>query len=317
MVSCGALIGSDATPDFQWKAPRLMALFVETVINGVVIGAIYALMALGFVIPYMTMRVANFALGELVLYGGVFAALGHGTLGLVLPLALLFAVAAMAVWLAAFNRFVFARVANSGTITLLMVTLGFGVFMQGLLPLVPWRAAHPLPLPLPRETLILWDMYIAPDEVLVGIVALGASAAVGALMRWTRFGLALRALAEDSVTAMAMGIPTKRYSALAWTLTGSIAVVAGVLWSDLRGPGFSFTLVGLKVLPIVIIGGLDSMAGAFLGGILIGVVDNLAATYLDSWLGTSISQIVSFLILVTVMLIRPQGLFGSKIIGRV
>jgi branched-chain amino acid transport system permease protein len=294
-----------------------MSLFVETVLNGIIIGAIYALMALGFVIPYKTMRVANFALGELVLYGAIFSALGYSVLGLFLPLAVLFGAGAMALWLAAFNRLVFARIVRSQTITLLMVTLGYGIFMHGFLTLFPRRIPFSVPLPLPHETLIVWDMYISPNEVLIGIVALLASAAVGALFRWTRFGLALRALAEDPETAAAMGIRADRYCALAWTVTGCIAVVSGVLWTDLRGPGFTFTHVGLKVLPIVIVGGLDSIAGTFLGGMLIGILDNLAATYLDVWLGLSISQIVSFLLLVAFMLLRPQGLLGSKAIERV
>jgi branched-chain amino acid transport system permease protein len=144
-----------------------------------------------------------------------------------------------------------------------------------------------------------------------------AAAVAGAFFARTRLGLALRALAEQPAVAHAMGIDARRYFELAWVLAGIIAVVGGVLWSALRGPGFGLAVVSLKVFPIVIIGGLDSLAGAFAGGLAVGVLESLAATYLDVWVGGGFSTIASFLLLIPVLVLRPQGMFGTEQVERV
>jgi branched-chain amino acid transport system permease protein len=294
-----------------------MAYLVETVINGAIYGAIYALMALGFVVTFKTMRVANFALGEFILFGAGFAAFGYQVLGLNVPTALLGGFVAMALFTTAFNRLVFARVGQSQTITLLMLTIGLGAFMQALGALLFRGYPFVVPLPLARQTVNWGGVLLSLDELTVGGLAVVAIAGVGALFLWSRAGLAMRALAEDPGAAMAMGMDPRRYFTLAWALAGAIAVVDGVLWAALRGGGFGFAVVGLKVFPIVIIGGLDSMTGTILGGLLVGVLDSLAATYLDPLLGDSVSQIISFVVLIAVLMVRPQGLFGSARIERV
>jgi branched-chain amino acid transport system permease protein len=294
-----------------------MAYLLETVVNGSVYGAVYALMALGFVVTFKTMRVANFALGEFVLFGAGFAGFGYHVLGLNAPGALLCGLAAMAGFTTAFNRLVFSRVGQAPTLTLLMLTLGLGAFMQALGALLFRGSAFVVPLPFAGRTVTLSGVLLSLDELLVGAFAVAAIAAVGAGMRWSRIGMALRALAEDPGAAMAMGIDARRYFSLAWGLAGAIAVVDGVLWAAVRGPGFGFAVVGLKVFPVVIIGGLDSMTGAILGGLLVGVLDGLTAAYLDPLLGDSISQVISFAVLIAVLVVRPQGLFGSAVIERV
>jgi branched-chain amino acid transport system permease protein len=294
-----------------------MAYAIETVIDGSIYGAVYALMALGFVVTFKTMRVANFALGEFILFGAGFAALGYHALGLGVAGALLFGVAGMALFAVAFNRLVFARVGQAQTMTLVMLTLGLGAFMRALGALLFRGYPLSVPLPLPRQTLTLGGVLLSLDELAVGVLAVAAIAGVGALFLWSRAGLALRALAEDPASAAAMGIDARRYFVLAWALAGGIAVLDGVLWSALRGGMFGFAVVGLKVFPIVIIGGLDSMIGTLLGGLLVGVLDSLTAAYVDPLLGDSVSQVVSFALLIAVLMARPQGLFGSEPVERV
>lgn len=294
-----------------------MAYVIETVIDGAIYGAVYGLMALGFVVTFKTMRVVNFALGEFVLFGAGFAALGYQVLGLGLAGSLLCGVAGMALFALVFNRVVFSRVATAPTLTLLMLTLGLGAFMQALGALLFGGFAIAVPLPLAGQTVTVGGVLLSLDELLVGAVAVAASAAVGAFFLWSRTGLALRALAEDAGAAMAMGIDARRFFTFAWALVGAIAVVDGVLWAALRGGMFGFGVVGLKVFPIVIIGGLDSLAGTLLGGLLVGVLESLSAAYLDPLLGASVSQIAAFLVLIPVLMVRPQGLFGSARIERV
>lgn len=288
-----------------------------SILNGVVVGAIYALMALGFVVTYKTLRVVNFALGDFIVFGSGLTALAYGAAGVSLWGALGCGMAGMALFAAAFNRLVAARVAHARPIALLAVTIGVGAFLRGLAGLLFRGVSLHLPVPLPAGTVSLDDVPFAWADVAVGALALVGACGVGALFAWTRFGLALRTLAEDPQTAQGMGIDVRRYGTIAWALAGAIAVVDGVLWSALKGPGFGLAIVSLKVFPIVIIGGLDSLGGAVVGGMLVGVVESLAATYLDRWAGGGFSTSASFLLLIAMLMVRPQGLFGSAIIERV
>ncbi len=294
-----------------------MGYLLVTIVNGMVVGAVYALMALGFVVTYKTLRVVNFALGEFIVFGAGLTALAYYRLGLNLLGAVLGAIVGMAVLAAAVNRLVFARIALARPITLIMLTLGLDAFMRGLAGPLFGGVFTIVPLPLPGGTVSIGDLPLALNDIAVGVLALGAAAGVGVLFAWTRFGLAMRALADDPQTARGMGIDARRYFMFAWCLAGAIAVVDGVLWSSIRGPGFGFSIVSLKVFPIVIIGGLDSMAGAVLGGMLVGVLESLAATYLDAWVGGGFSSIASFVMLMLILMVRPQGLFGAPIIERV
>ena len=295
----------------------IMTAFIETVLNGMVSGVIYALMSLGFVVVFKTTRVANFALGEFIMTGAALTALAYHLLAFHWMAAILFACLGMLVLSAVFNRVVLLRMRRGGPIAVLMVTIGLGAFLQGLGGLLLRGFPRTVPLPLPTETVSLSGMLFSLDEWSAGGIAIVCIALLSLLFMKTRAGLALRVLAEDRHVAEAMGISGLRYSILAWGLAGSAMVIGGILWTVLTGGGFSMTFLGLKVFPIVIIGGLESLPGAVLGGILIGVMDALAASYLDPYLGGGFGGVSSFLVLILVLMIRPYGLFGYPTVERV
>jgi branched-chain amino acid transport system permease protein len=276
----------------------------------VLAGALYAPVALAFVITYKATRTLNFALGEWLMVGArTVAALGA-------PLGLLPALAGGAAGLVAlaqtFNHLALRWLAQRSAIALIMVTLGLGALLRGLAGLGFRGQPTDIALPLPSEPLHLLGAWVLPIELAAAAAGLGLFGAVGAFFQLSRVGLALRALANDPVVATAMGIPALAYAGLAWSLAAAVATLAGVLWTAAAGGGFGVALVGLKVLPVVILGGLDSIRGALLGALAIGLLESLAAGYLDRFLGGGSSTIAAYLLALAILVLRPRGLFGRE-----
>ena len=294
-----------------------MLFFLSLLVDGVLAGAVYAPIALAFVVVYKASRMINFALGEWAMVGSRLVASGVGALGLGLAGALGFACAGMAALGLAFNRIVLRPLVGRPLVSLIMVTLGAGAVMRGGAPFVFAGIPAGLPLAIPHEPFVLRGVPVASDKLVAGAIGLLCVAAVGLFFRLSRTGVALRALADDQQAAMAVGVDIHRYFSLTWTLVGALSVCAGTLWSWVSGGGFGMVLVGLKVFPIVIIGGLDSIAGAIVGAVLVGVLESLAAGYLDPHLGGGFSSIASYLVLIAVLFARPYGLFGRPAIERV
>lgn len=294
-----------------------MRFFLSLLIDGILAGAIYALIALAFVVVYKASRMINFALGEWVMLGSRLTATGLHAIGLELVGALAAATTGMVGLAVLFNRVVLRRLVGRPLIALIMVTLGLGAMMRGGAALLFAGVPGTILLPIDATLLDLDGVVMASDKLIAGAVALGCVAIVTAFFRYSRAGLALRAVADDQQAAMAVGINVQRHFTLAWAMVGVIATVAGVLWTFVAGGGFGIALVGLKVFPIVIIGGLDSIAGTILGAMLVGVIETLTAGYLDPHLGGGFGAVVSYLVLIAVLFIRPHGLFGQATATRV
>ncbi|HYB40493.1 MAG TPA: branched-chain amino acid ABC transporter permease [Candidatus Methylomirabilis sp.] len=294
-----------------------MLFFLSLLVDGVLAGAVYAPIALAFVVVYKASRMINFALGEWAMVGSRLVASGVSALGLGLAGALGFACAGMAALGLAFNRLVLRPLVGRPLISLIMVTLGAGAVMRGGAPFVFADIPAGIPMAIPHEPVVLGGVPVASDKLAAGAVGLVCVAAVGLFFRLSRTGVALRALADDQQAAMAVGVDIHRYFSLTWTLVGALSVCAGTLWSWVSGGGFGMVLVGLKVFPIVIIGGLDSIAGAIVGAVVVGVLESLAAGYLDPHLGGGFSNIASYLVLIALLFARPYGLFGRPAIERV
>ena len=295
-----------------------MTYFVWLVVHGALAGAIYALIALSFVVTYKTSRAVNFAIGEWVMFGALFTAsglyfLGTG-LGSVFGLlaAILAAALGMVVLAVLFARTVLQPMAGRPAMGLLILTIGLGTFMRGtgtiLFKGIPnniagfFEAGH----------VEVFGWPLPPERLLSAAIAALCIAIVSVFYYRTRAGFAMRAIAESPAVSRSVGIDVNRYIMLSWVLAGLISVVAGVLWSAISAGGFGSALVGLKVLPIVIIGGLDSIPGCIAGAMLIGVTESLAAGYLDPLLGSGVSVVVSNLLLLTALWLRPEGLFGAR-----
>ena len=287
-----------------------MLFLAALLVDGVLAGAVYALIALAFVVVYKASGMINFALGEWVLFGSRLAAVGAHGAGLSLPGALAFAAAAMITLALSFNRIVLRRLVGRPVIGIIMVTLGLGALMRGVAPLLFAGFPAGVSLPVPQEPLVVADIAIPPGRVLALTVAVVAIGAVSAFFRWSRTGVALRALADDQQVALSVGIDVDRHFAIAWGLVGALAVVAGTLWTLVAGVGFGMVLLGLKVFPIVVIGGLDSIPGSIVGAVGIGVLESLTAGYLDPLVGAGFSSVAPYILLLGVLFVRPYGIFG-------
>lgn len=284
---------------------------------------IYALIALTFVVVYKASRAINFAVGEWVMFGALLTASGLHTLGMAqagpwgLVGAALFASAAMVTLAIAFAHLVLGRMAVRSLMALVMLTLGLGAFMRGTGTIIFKGTPNAITLPIETGYVEILGLTLPPERLLSATIAGLCIALVSWFYQRTRIGLALRALAANPMAALGVGIDTRRMVALTWALAGLVAVVAGILWSAVSGGGFGAALVGLKVFPIVIIGGLNSIPGCIVGAMVIGIAESLASGYLDAILGSGVSIVVSSLLLLIALWLRPQGLFGERPVVRV
>jgi branched-chain amino acid transport system permease protein len=300
-----------------------MTYFVWLVIHGALAGLIYALVALAFVVVYKSTRAANFAVGEWVMLGALLTAAALQYLGGLigepptLPLGLALAGVVMAALGAGFARIAAEPTRLRSPMAIIMLTLGLGAAIRGFGTILFQGVSTRFAAPIPTELIEMFGLRFPPERVLCAAIALLCIVVVTWFYHYTRAGLALRALADNPLAALGAGIGLSRYVALSWALAGLVAVVAGVLWSLVSGGGFGTALVGLKVFPIVIIGGLNSIAGCVVGAILIGVVDSLASGYLDPILGSGVSTPLSAVLLLIALWLRPHGLFGERAIVRV
>jgi branched-chain amino acid transport system permease protein len=293
-----------------------VSFFVPLVVDGALAGMVYALIALAFVLVYKASRMINFALGEWVMLGARLVATGVHTLGLSLGGGVGLGVAGMVVLAVTFNRSVVRPLVDRPLISLLMVTIGLGILLRGAVALIFSGVPSRIPLPLWDSPTVL-GVSVAPEKLVAAAVAVVCMTAVTWFFRTTRTGLALRAMADDQQTALAVGIDVHRHLGFAWAMAGGLAAVAGTLWSVAAGGGFGLVLLGLKVFPIVVVGGLDSIPGTIISAVGMGVLESLTVGYLDPILGAGFSTVVSYVVLLAVLLIRPYGLLGRPAVERI
>jgi branched-chain amino acid transport system permease protein len=283
---------------------------LTVVVDGALTGALYSLVAVSFVIVYRSSRMINFALGDWTMLGAGLVGAAIHTLGLSLPAGIVVGCLGMIALGLGFSRVVLRPLLGQPVIALLMVTLGLGALIRGASAVGLRGLTGRIELPIPAEP-IAWQGVIVSTEKLVAAVVAGLAVGLtAAVFRWSRTGLALRAIADDQQVALAMGIDVQRHFAVTWGLVGVLSVIAGTLWTFVAGSGFGLALVGLKVFPIVILGGLDSIAGTIVAAVLVGVLEALAAGYLDARLGSGFGSIASYLVLISALVARPYGLFG-------
>jgi len=269
------------------------------------------------VLVYKSSRMINFALGEWIMFGALLAGASYHVLGLGLAGAVLFAAVGMAMFGIGFNGVVVGRLAGHPVISLIMVTIGLGALMRGTAALVFRGVPGGLPLPVATEPLLLNGLPVSPEKLIAALIAASGVALLTWFYQSSRTGIALRAIADDTNAAAAAGINVHRLFALVWAITGVTAAIAGILWTFVNGGGFGVALIGLKIFPIVIIGGLDSLPGTIAAAMLIGIFESLGAGYLDPHLGPGFGTISSYLLLLAMLMVRPYGLFGKAPARRV
>jgi branched-chain amino acid transport system permease protein len=202
-------------------------------------------------------------------------------------------------------------------ISVIMVTIGLTFVLQGVAAIL-WKAGtRSLPLPVRSDPFILGEVFVSPINVVAAATAILCLAAFGLFFTQSRLGIAMRAVADDQQAAMTAGINVRRVFALSWAIAGLAAAAGGIIWGNMLGVDTFLALVGLKVFPVVILGGLDSIAGAIVGGLIVGAVESVAAGYLDPYVGGGTKDFVPYLLMILVLFVRPHGFFGREIIERV
>jgi branched-chain amino acid transport system permease protein len=297
-----------------------VSFFFEVLAGGLLAGVKYALVALGFVLIYKASGVFNFAQGAMVF----FAALTFVSLterGWNFWLALVVTLAVMVLLGIVTERVVLRPLVNQPQITLFMATIGLTFVLEGLSQLIWGSQPHGLELGIPDVPIEWlsqkWNVNISQFDLFAAFVAGALVAVLAVLFQKTRIGRALRAVADDHQAALAVGIPLQHIWAIVWGVAGFVALVAGLMWGVRNGVQFALTFVALKALPVLLIGGFESIPGAIIGGLIIGTTEKLAEVYVGPMVGGGIESWFAYVVALLFLLVRPEGLFGEKHIDRV
>ncbi len=309
-----------------------MAFFLETLLGGLMAGMLYSLVALGFVLIYKASGVFNFAQGAMVLFAALAMArfaewlpqitgLSHPVLVNLIAFMLAGGVMFIVAWL--IERLVLRRLVNQEGTTLLMATLGIAYFLEGLGQSIFGNDIYKIDIGMPKDPVMAFEnvfpggLLINQEDLIAALIAALLVALLSVFFQKTGTGRALRAVADDHQAAQSIGIPLNRIWVIVWCVAGVVALVAGMIWGSKLGVQFSLATVALRALPVVILGGLTSVPGAIIGGLIIGVGEKLSEVFLGPYVGGGIEIWFAYVLALLFLLVRPQGLFGEKIIDRV
>jgi branched-chain amino acid transport system permease protein len=298
-----------------------MTFFIEVLIGGLLAGVMYSLVALGFVLIYKASGVFNFAQGAMVFFAALTFVGLQEKFSLPFGGAFVLALAAMVLLGILIERIVLRPLVNQPQITLFMATIGLSFFIEGLAQLIWGTNVRRLDIGIKDEPIAAvlerFDIAISSFDLTAALVAGVLVTALAVFFQVTRVGRALRAVADDHQAALAVGIPLKQIWAIVWSVAGFVALVAGMMWGARNGVQFALTFVALKALPVLILGGFESVPGAIVGGLIIGALEKLAEVYLGPHIGGGIEGWFAYVLALLFLLVRPEGLFGEKRIDRV
>jgi branched-chain amino acid transport system permease protein len=309
-----------------------MGFFLETLIGGLMTGMLYSLVALGFVLIFKASGVFNFAQGAMVLFAALAMArfaewipkgLGFDSKVLANLLAFVAATVLMIAVAWVIERFVLGKLVNQEAVTLLMATLGISYFMDGFGQTVFGSDIYKIDIGLPKDPIFLLEsafqggVLVNKEDLYAAVIAAALVIVLTMFFQYTGTGRALRAVADDHQAAQSIGIPLSRVWVIVWSVAGFVALVAGIIWGSKLGVQFSLSVLALKALPVVILGGLTSVPGAIVGGLLLGMGEKLSEVFIGPLVGGGIEIWFGYVVVLLVLLVRPQGLFGEKIIDRV
>ncbi len=309
-----------------------MGFFLETLIGGLMAGMLYSLIALGFVLIFKASGVFNFAQGAMVLFAALAMArlsewiphlLGFESklLGNLIAFVLTMAIMVVVAWL--IERLVLGKLVNQEPIALLMATLGVTYFLEGAGQMLWGSDSYQIDVGMPKDPITVLNnvfdggVLLNQEDLYAALIAAALVIALALFFQKTSTGRALRAVADDHQAAQSIGIPLSRIWVIVWSVAGFVALVAGMIWGSKTGVQFSLAQVALKALPVVILGGLTSVPGAILGGLIVGVGEKLSEIYIGPMFGGGIEIWFGYVLALGFLLVRPQGLFGEKIIDRV
>ena len=298
-----------------------MQFFFEVLITGLLSGVMYALVALGFVLIYKASGVFNFAQGAMVFFAALTTVALQEKFGISLWIAIPITMAVMIAFGFLTERIVLRPLVNQNEIVLFMATIGLTFFLEGFAQLVWGSGVRALDLGIPDEPIAaILDsagMVVSKFDVTAAVICGVLVAALAVLFNKTKIGRALRAVADDHQAALTVGIPLQHVWGIVWAVAGFVALVAGLLWGSRSGVQFALTFVALKALPVLILGGFTSVPGAIVGGLIIGATEKLAEVYLGPYVGGGIEGWFPYVLALLFLVVRPEGLFGEKIIRRI
>jgi branched-chain amino acid transport system permease protein len=290
---------------------------VELTVDGVLTGLMYSLIAVGFVLIYKSTDAINFAQGEFVMIAAIVVAGALDWFGLPLWLACLVGFGFMVLFGIGLERFVLRPMIGMPIVAIIMATIGLAFLLRGLGPLVFGAAPSTINLPISNDPIHWGLLYMTPIKLAGAIVSLLFLGAFGWFFLKTRMGVAMRAVADSHQVSMAMGINVERFFAIAWVTAGIVALLGGLAWGNMIGVDTQLALVGLKVFPVVILGGLDSINGVIVGGVIVGVVEALTSGFVDPYVGGGMKDFAPYVLMVFMLMVRPYGIFGRRLIERI
>ena len=294
-----------------------LEFLLSLLLSGASIGLMYSLIALGFVLVYKATDAINFAQGEFVMLAGFVVVVVLGFEGMPLLAAIVAVLAAMICFGFGLERVVLRPLLGRPVVAVIMATIGLAAILRGLGPVVFGKEVRAIALPIGDEPITLGPATLPPIQVLGAVVAIAFFIGFSWFFKKSRMGVAMRAVADNQQVAQAMGIDVERYFALAWAMAGIVSALGGIVWGAMLGVDVQLALVGLKVFPVVIMGGLDSIGGALVGGLIIGIIESLAAGYLDPYVGGGTKDFAPYVVMILMLMVRPYGIFGRRQIERV
>ena len=290
--------------------------FLQVVIEGILTGVMYSLVALGFVLIFKASGVFNFAQGSMVLFAAL-TLVGLMEKGIPPVIAIILTLMVMVVLAWLVELLILKHLVNQEAITLFMVTIGLSIFLEGSGQLVWGSDVKALDLGIPDKSFIVGGILLNQFDLFAAGTGAILVARLALIFHKTTIGRALRAVADDHQAALAVGIPLKTIWIVVWSVAGAVAMVAGIMWGAKSGVQFSLSLIALKALPVLMLGGFTSISGAIVGGLIIGVGEKIAEIYWGPLFGGAIENWFAYMLAMFFLLFRPQGLFGEKIIERV
>lgn len=291
--------------------------FLNYLINGALIGLLYALIAMGFVVIYRASKVFNFAQGELVVFGGFLVWWMVMEIGLSMWIGLPLAFAAAGAFGLLIERLFFSRLVGESVFSMVMVTIGLLILIRGVILIAFGPQVRPFPIVFPLAPIMVGDVLIPRSLFFGGLLTI----CIGICLSWffnkTRAGLRMTAVAEDHQVAMSMGISVRGSVAFAWVLGSVLSTLGAIVYLSGKSLNLLTSEIGMAALPVALLAGLESIGGLLLAGLLVGIVQGLAMAYLDPLVGGAVGSVLPFVIMLLVLLIRPTGMFGWKTIERV
>ena len=294
-----------------------MTFFIQMLITGIVVGSIYGLVALGFVLIYRASDVLNLANGEFVMIGAYIAVTFTMILNLPYWLAIIITLILSGLLGVFVEKVILGPLRTAPVISVIMATIGLSSLLGGAVHMIWGHQNRSLPQVFPTTPYKIGDIIIQPVYLWSFVIVMVLLIIFSIFFKYSKIGIAMRASADDQQAALSMGMSVKTIYAVTWIIAAVVAAVGGVLLGHINGVTTQMAVIGLTVLPVVILGGLDSILGAIIGGFLIGIIQNLAGGYLDPLVGGGLKEVVPFIIVLLILMVKPHGLFGNRGIERV